>query len=197
MANQPNKPTWTTLEGPTSCLEEAPDSFQPYHFPAEIRKNMVNFADLVATLKKDPAKYFVPSAVHDSSKLRVVENRLFLKAAKEAAVERMIFNLVHEDDAQLKRVLTEFPVSLYNSSSETTNAGDIYVYINTGSPNLSYIATCARAINGVTSANSLETTLKFSVAGTADEVRNAKEGVYQLMLREGAQIRSINGIKFK
>ena len=60
----------------------------------DLPEDKIVYPDLVFTLKKDPAQYYRPGVRRQDGKLEVVTNPLFFRAARDAGIEPIRFDLI-------------------------------------------------------------------------------------------------------
>lgn len=65
------------------------------------------YQDLVFTLKHKPGAYSRPLVSHENGELYVIANTLFFKAAKEAGLKKIKFDLLLNGNVQLEKLIDE------------------------------------------------------------------------------------------
>jgi hypothetical protein len=73
-----------------------------------VPESLIVYSDLVFTLKNNDSQYFRPVVRYVNGKLSVVSNRLFHRAAKEAGIDKVLFDLLLSHEIPLEQLIERY-----------------------------------------------------------------------------------------
>ncbi len=107
-----SRPKNINLVGNPGILQECEEQLE--NDPMNYTPEMINFSDLVFTLKNNPGKYLRPFVVYRDGKLYVVSNKTFHKAARQAGLTRIKFDLSIDRLPPLEMLMRDFDLECFS-----------------------------------------------------------------------------------
>lgn len=185
----------TTFTGRTTDLFEWPNRPEIFEEFDDIPADRINYEDLVFTLKHDPTKYSRPKVFGRHGALFVVGNNTFYRAALEAGLDQITFDLL-EADSSIARLAKKhdlyIPQSLPMDDVLTTR----FVFFQGSTANKNLVVPQVQILSATNAPDFVNHhCVVYSVPNVkAEERKSAEESFFITSKRLYGDVRSIDGL---
>jgi len=187
------KPKTVTLIGNIDNMQDSKKKIDLSNFTI-IDESLLEYQDLVFTLRNNPTKYSRPIAIYEQKGIRIVGNNLYYGAAKEAGLKTIKIDLINPN-LPLDEIMLEENLQFPEPPIQREYMERFLFFIN---PPNDYGPIKSNIVINRSEHFQGNHCVSYKVLlGSPDEVRNTEDSYVKNLVSSNGPLRSIDGEKSK